>query len=288
MLNTLLVEDNDALRRALKVGLEATGDVRVVGEVASGEDALAHCLNGPPDVVLMDVALAGDMNGIQATVALRREYPRLPVVFYSIQDDDAYYRDFLRSGILSHYAYVRKSNYLLPERIVPLLRDAASGRSFIDPEIETRVQEVRHKDAYDPLALLEPNERAVAALLAQGLTNAQISARLGLRDKRAVSRTNGQIYAAWRLNDTPTDEKVARTRAAIIALRRQLIMWDADGTPRVANRQGEWVPLGDPPADPPAGCADSTRGRDDDPPAGCPDSTRGRDDLPACGRIRGR
>ncbi|MEA3338803.1 MAG: DNA-binding response regulator, partial [Chloroflexota bacterium] len=190
-----------------------------------------------------DVALAGEMNGIEATVALRREFPRLPVVFYSIQDDDAYYRDFLRSGILSHYAYVRKSNYLLPQSIAPLLRDAVAGRSFIDPEIEARVQEVRHKDEYDPLALLEPNERAVVALLADGLTNEQIAARLGFYDKRAVSRTNGQIYAAWRLNDTPTDEKVARTRSAIIYHRRQLIMWDADGTPRAANQRGEWVPL---------------------------------------------
>ncbi len=243
MLKTLLVEDNHALRRALKTGLEATNAVCVIDQVASGEDALAHCLASPPDVVLMDVALAGEMNGIQATVALRREHPRLPVVFYSIQDDDAYYRDFLRSGILSHYAYVRKSNYLLPESIVPLLRDAVAGRSFIDPDIEARVQQVRHKDEYDPLALLEPNEREVVTLLAQGLTNKQIAARLGFRDKRAVSRTNGQIYAAWRLNDTPTDEKVARTRAAIIYLRRQLIVWDADGTPKVADPQGEWVAL---------------------------------------------
>ena len=241
MLKTLLVEDNDALRRALKIGLQATGAVQVVDESASGEQI--QSLASPPDVVLMDVALAGEMNGIQAAVALRREYPRLPVVFYSIQDDDAYYRDFLRSGILSHYAYVRKSNYLLPESIVPLLRDAVAGRSFIDPEIETRVQQVRHEDEYDPLALLEPNERKVIVLLAQGLTNEQIAARLGFRDKRAVSRTNGQIYAAWRLNDTPTDEKVARTRAAIVYLRRQLIMWDADGTPRVANQQGEWIAL---------------------------------------------
>ena len=243
MLKTLLVEDNDALRRALKTGLETTGEVRVVGEVASGEDALAHSLDSPPDVVLMDVQLAGKMNGIEAAVAMRREHPRLPVVFYSIQDDDAYYRDFLRSGILSHYAYVRKSNYLLPESILPLLRDAATGRSFIDPEIEARVQEVRHKDEYDPLALLEPNERAVVALLAQGFTNEQIATRLGLRDKRAVSRTNGQVYAAWWLNETPTDEKVARTRAAIIYHRRQLIVWDTEGTPRVADQQGEWVPL---------------------------------------------
>ena len=167
----------------------------------------------------------------------------MPVVFYSIQDEDAYYRDFLRVGILSHYGYVRKSNYLLPASIMPLLKDAVAGRSFIDPEIEARVQEVRHKDEYDPLELLEPNEREVIALVAQGLTNEQIAARLGFRDKRAVSRTNGQIYAAWRLNETPTDEKVARTRASLIYTRRQLVMWDEDGTPRVMNRQGEWISL---------------------------------------------
>ena len=59
MLNLLLVEDNEKLRHALKVGLEATGDARVVGEVASGEEALAHCLASPPDVALMDVQLSG-------------------------------------------------------------------------------------------------------------------------------------------------------------------------------------------------------------------------------------
>ncbi len=243
MLNMLLVEDNESLSRALSVGLEATREVQVICRVDSGEEALARCQAAPPDVVLMDVALAGQMNGIQAAIALRRQYPRLPVVFYSIQDDDSYYRDFLRSGLLSHYAYVRKSNYLLPDSIVPLLRDAVAGRSFIDPEIEARVQEVRHRDEYDPLQLLEPGEREVVALLAQGLTNEQIAERLGFADARAVSRTNGQIYAAWRLNETPTDEKVARTRAAVIYARRQLILWDEDGTPRVADRRGEWVPL---------------------------------------------
>ena len=159
----------------------------------------------------MDVQLAGAMNGIRAAVALRRELPRFPVVFYSIQDDDQYYRDFRRSGILSHYAYVRKSNYLLPAMVVPLLIDAVAGRSFIDPEIEARVDEVRHKDDQDPLALLEPNELAVARLLAAGLTNEQIAERLGFRDKRTISRTNGQIYAAWGLDNSDTDEKVART-----------------------------------------------------------------------------
>ena len=256
MFKLLLVEDNQKLRLALKSGLEATGAVRVAHACPSGEEALAYCLEatsnetsevlvnlrGLPDVILMDVHLAGEMSGIQAAVAIRREVPRLPVVFYSIQDDDAYYRDFRRSGILSHYAYVRKSNYLLPHMIVPLLQDAVAGRSFIDPEIETRVQEVRHKDEQSPMALLEPNEQAVARMLAQGMTNEQIAARLGLRDKRTISRTNGQIYAAWGLADSATDEKTARTRAAIIVRAGRLIKWDEGGLAYTIDDRGDWLP----------------------------------------------
>lgn len=241
MLNLLLVEDNPRLRPALRQGLEATGGVRVLAECASGEEAIELCAAQPPEVILMDVQLAGPLNGIQAAVAIRREYARLPVVFYSIQDDDSYYRDFRRSGILSHYAYVRKSNYLLPELILPLLRDAHAGRSFIDPEIETRVHEVRQKDEQDPLALLEPNELAVVRLLAQGLTNEQIAAQIGYHDKRSVARTNGQIYAAWGLDVNTTDEKVARTRAAIIYQARRLLVWDEQGRALAQDERGNWA-----------------------------------------------
>jgi len=242
VLDCLLVEDNPRLRQALKAGLEQTGQVQVVYACESGEEALRFCLEQTPEVILMDVQLAGALNGIQAAVAVRREFPRLPIVFYSIQDNDAYFRDFRRSGILSHYAYVRKSNYLLPQMIVPLLKDAISGRSFIDPEIEARVQEVRHQDEHSPMALLEPNEQQVARMLANGLTNEQIAARMGFQDKRTISRTNGQIYAAWGLSETATDEKVARTRAAIIVRSGLLLAWDDDGTPQVMDERGEWVP----------------------------------------------
>lgn len=244
MLNLLIVEDGDKLRAALSIGLENTGEVHVVGMVDSGEDALAFCLNQPqpPDVILMDVQLAGEMNGIEAAVAVRREVPRQPIVFYSIQDDDAYYRAFRQSGILSHYGYVKKSNYLLPAMIVPLLKDAASGRGFTDPEIAARVQEVRVKDEQSPMALLEPNEQVVARMLAQGMTNEQIAARLGFRDKRTVSRTNGQIYAVWGLNETSVDEKVARTRAALIMHAGRLIWWDDDGTPYIFDERGTKQP----------------------------------------------
>lgn len=239
MLNILLVEDNPKLRPAMKSGLDATGAVRVAHDCDSGEKALAYCLANAPDAILMDVQLAGVMNGIEAAIAIRREFPRMPVVFYSIQDDDSYYRVFRRGGILSHYAYVRKSNYLLPQMIVPLLNDAVAGKSFIDTEIESRVQEVRHKDERSPMALLEPNEQEVARMLALGMSNEQIAARVGFRDKRTISRTNGQIYAAWGLNESTTNEKVARTRAVLIVHAGRLIEWDEKGVPMVMNERGE-------------------------------------------------
>ncbi len=233
MFYVLIVEDNPHLRPALKAGLQATGEVSVPFDCASGEEVLDFCLENPQQqartVLLMDVQLAGAMNGIQVAVAIRREFPRFPVVFYSIQDEDRYYRDFRNSGILSHYAYVRKSNYLLPAMLMPLLKNAVAGKRFIDPEIDARVREVQEKDENNPLALLEPNEQEVARLLADGLTNEQIATRMGFRDKRTISRINGQIYAVWGLDQSTTDEKIARTRAAIIMRAGKLISWDENG-----------------------------------------------------------
>lgn len=245
MIRLLLVEDNQSLRAALRSGLEDTGQVTVIAETDRGEESITLALADPPQVVLMDVQLAGALNGVQAAIAIRREIARLPVVFYSIQDDERFYRDFLASGILTHYAYVRKSNFLLPQSVVPLVRDAIAGRGFIDPEIEQRVQAVRLKDEDAPIDLLEPNEREVVRLLAHGMTNEQIAARLGFRDRRAVSRTNGQIYSAWGLDNSTEDEKTARARASLIYNTGRMIVWDADGTPRVRNAKDEWVPLYD-------------------------------------------
>jgi DNA-binding NarL/FixJ family response regulator len=243
LIDLLLVEDHDRLRTALGEGLEATGEVRVVHACATGEAALDHCLGRrPPQAALIDVQLAGEMNGIAAAAAIRRELPRLPVVFYSMQDDESYYRAFRKSGILTHYAYVRKSNYLLPVMVLPLLKDAMRGWSFIDPEIASRVEEVRQKDDQDPMALLEPNEQQVARMLAQGLSNAQMAEIMGFKDKRTISRTNGQIYVAWGLADTATDEKIARTRAAIIVREGRLIRWDAAGQAYALEADGNRFP----------------------------------------------
>src|SRR2546430_7493096 len=207
IIKVLLVDDHGPLRIALREGLQATGSVQVLGEASTGQEAITRALELDIDVILMDVQLQdaqigrSALSGVGAAVAIRRERPRLAVVFYSIQDDDEYYREFRASGILTHYAYVRKSNYLLPSMLVPLLRDAVNARSLVDPEIEDSVQEARDLDEQSPRALLEPNELRVPELVAQAMTNEQIAARLNHHDKRAVSRTNGRIYAAWGLSE---------------------------------------------------------------------------------------
>lgn len=241
MINLGITEDNTNLRKALIKGLEATGEINVVFDCDNGEDAIEQSIKIIPDVILMDVQINGSLNGIQTAISIRKELPRLPVVFYSIQDNDSYYIDFCRSGILSHYAYVKKSNYLLPEMIIPLLKNACSGLGFIDPDIEERVQEVMKKDELSPMSLLEPNEQMVITMIAAGLTNEQIATKVGFRDKRTISRINGQIYTAWGLNETTDDEKIARTRAIIIFKEKKLIEWDKDGNSWLRDKSGQKV-----------------------------------------------
>jgi DNA-binding NarL/FixJ family response regulator len=91
------------------------------------------------------------------------------------------------------------------------------------------------------MALLEPNEQQVALMLAQGMSNEQIATQMGFHDKRTISRINGQIYTAWGLNSTTTEEKVARTRAAIIVNTGRLLTWDQNGIPYMIDERGEWI-----------------------------------------------
>jgi hypothetical protein len=68
---------------------------------------------------------------------------------------------------------------------------------------------------------------------------------MGFRDKRTISRINGQIYTAWGLNETTTDEKIARTRVAIIVNNGRLFYWNEAGVAHVMNGRGDWVEWGE-------------------------------------------
>src|SRR5258706_572183 len=119
----------------------------------------------------------------------------------------------------------------------------ATGAVQVVAVAATAREAIARVDAGAPRALLEPNELRVVELVAQGLTNEQIAARLGLRDARAVSRTNGRIYDAWRLSESTTDEKVARARATLIYTLDRPIIWDDEGNALVPDRKGAWVPF---------------------------------------------
>jgi DNA-binding NarL/FixJ family response regulator len=241
-IHLVIIEDQKNLKQALIEGFTEIPGTFVVSSFETGEDVLNNLQSLHIDVLLMDIQLGGKLDGVKTAMAIRREYPRMPVVFYSIQDDDQYYREFLKSGILSHYAYIRKSSFLLPRQLLPILKDTISGKSYIEPEIEARVQAVRQKDSQDPMNLLEPAEQEVAKLISRGLTNEQIADQLGFHDKRAISRINGQIYAAWGLDQSTTDEKVARTRTTMIVMSGRLLVWQDDGTPMAMNSSGYLLP----------------------------------------------
>jgi hypothetical protein len=81
-------------------------------------------------------------------------------------------------------------------------------------------------------------------MVAMGCTNEQIAERMGFKDKRTISRMNGQIYSAWGLAGTTTDEKVARTRAALIVISGRLLIWDEEGNPYYRDEHGKMIHWG--------------------------------------------
>ena len=237
----MIVEDDDINRNDLRVAFSKMADIQVTGAYRGGEEALMACRADLPDVLLLDVQLLpGTMNGIETAVAIRREFPRCPVVFYSIEKKSAYFRAFRRAQFRTHYAYVYKLHYLYPERILPLLKNAMQGFSFIDPEMEEEIEEDQLVDRQKPR--LEKHEEAVARLLARGLSNEQIARQLGYTNSRAISRINGAIYTALGLRDSDIDEGTARVRASLIIREGRLLEWDDDGGVTVQDTSGARVP----------------------------------------------
>ncbi len=111
----LIVEDDDINRNDLRLEFNKLEDVQVSGAFRTGEEALEACRRQLPDVILMDVQLPpGGMNGIETAVAIRREFPRCPIVFYSIEKKGDYIRAFRRAQFRTRYAYVYKLHYLSP------------------------------------------------------------------------------------------------------------------------------------------------------------------------------
>src|ERR1700716_4486440 len=96
-IRVLIVDDHALVRAGIRALLEKVPDVEVAGEAGDGREALKFALKGPPDVVLMDIAMSG-LNGMQATRRIIEKFPAVHVIILSMSSDEEYVWQALRSG----------------------------------------------------------------------------------------------------------------------------------------------------------------------------------------------
>jgi DNA-binding NarL/FixJ family response regulator len=203
MITVLLVDDQALLRMGMRLVLEATDDLTVVGEAGDGNAALTQVAALDPDVVLMDVRMPG-MNGIDATARIITEHPRTRVLILTTFDLDEYAFEGLRVGA---------SGFLLkdapPAELVRAIRTVASGDAVVSPRITRRMLDLfadrmpessatpELRPAVDPrVESLTPREKEVLQAVAEGLSNLEIAERFVLSEttvKTHVGRVLGKL-----------------------------------------------------------------------------------------------
>jgi len=198
-IGVLLVDDHPLVRSGLAGLFAATDDVRVVGEAADGDQALAAVTELEPDVVLMDISMPGT-DGIEATRALFEHGYAGAVVMLTSFSDRPRVVDALAAGAVG---YLLKDSE--PAEVVAAVRAAAEGHAPLDPRVAGALLPHR-RDA--PGADLSAREREVLELVAEGLANKQIAKRLGIAE-RTVKVHLGNVFRRIGVTD--------RTSAALWA-----------------------------------------------------------------------
>lgn len=168
MTTVLLVDDHPVVRSGLRAVLD-TGTVQVVGEAATGEEAIALAAHLRPDVVLCDLRLGNGMDGIRTTAALRELDPAPAVLILTTFDRDAEILGAIEAGAAG---YLLKD--VAPEAIIDGIGRAAAGDMVLSPELATRVL----RGMRNPLPKLTDREIEVLRLLATGASNREIARAL--------------------------------------------------------------------------------------------------------------
>jgi len=187
----VLGEDLTLLRDGLIRLLTAYG-MEVV-EAADNGPALLHALiTHRPDVAVVDVRLPPTFTdeGLKAAIEARAQVPGLPVLVLSQHVEPLYARELL-SGGRGGLGYLLKDRVSDVQRFIEAVRTVAGGGTAMDPEVISQLLARRARD--EPLSRLTPREREVLALMAEGRTNAGISARLVVTEK-AVSKHINNIF----------------------------------------------------------------------------------------------
>jgi DNA-binding NarL/FixJ family response regulator len=210
-MQVVICDDQALIRDGLEMLLRLERDIEVVGLAQDGAEAVDLVAEHRPDLVLMDLKMPG-MNGIEATRRIRAHYPEVKVLVLTTYDDDEWLFDALRAGA---------AGYLLKDtgrsEVVKAIRGTVEGQAFVDPAVAgkllSRVTSTQTRPASLLTEKLTERELDVLRLLAQGLTNADIAARLYLSEgtvRNHVSAILGKLDVA------------DRTQAAVLALQHGL------------------------------------------------------------------
>ena len=213
-ITVVLVDDHEVVRNGLRAFLTSQPDFAVVGEAASGQEAVQLVEQHIPDVVLMDLVMPG-MDGVEATRRVRAISPRTQVVVLTSYQDDEYIFPALQAGAIS---YILKDARM--DEVAQAVRLAAEGEAVLHPRVASRViKELsgRRNEDLNPFVELTDREMDVLKLLADGQSNSQIAGELVISE-HTVKGYVSNILSKLHLND--------RTQAAVYAWRKGIVRRD--------------------------------------------------------------
>jgi two-component system response regulator DevR len=186
----LLVDDSDVVRAGLRALLGAEAGLQLLGEAASVAEAVAAARRLRPDVILLDIRLP-DGTGFDACRQILQHLPETRVLILTSVVDDNLLDEAIRAG--THGYLLKEIN---ARGLVQAIFDVAAGKSILDPAITARVLQLVKTGPGSPaanLGSLSPQERRVLAAIAEGKTNKETGAELGLSEK-TVKNYLGNIF----------------------------------------------------------------------------------------------
>jgi DNA-binding NarL/FixJ family response regulator len=201
----VLIADDEVLLRAGIARLLQDAGMRVVGELGRADELAAAVAQQLPDVAVIDVQMPPTLtdDGLQAAIAIRRDYPETRVLVLSNYIEERYLLDLIGEDAAG-VGYLLKKRVADVAEFLEAVRRVASGGSALDPEVVSLMVGRRRRD--NPLDALTGREREVLALMAEGLSNAGVAERLGVTPA-AVEKHVTSVFTKLDLRHEPLQHR---------------------------------------------------------------------------------